>query len=531
MLITAALPYAEDKPHIGNLFTLVAADVAAKFYKILGRETLFVTGSDEHGTPISLKAELKKISPQELVDENCRLLLEQLELLGIEPDSFARTSSELNKRLTQEIFLELLRKGYIKLKETLCYYDPVLQRFLPDRYVKGTCPYCGARDQYSDHCDACGRYLKTGEIKEPYSVLSGSKVELRRVKHAFFDLSKVKPRLKQYIEQELEMEEGLKKYVLELLEKIDEWDITRNMEWGTPVPLEELQDQVFYVWFDAPVGYLTAVLQLGEEKFRQYWQDAAYIIHIIGKDIVYHHAIFWLGMLLALEKYTLPRRIYAHGYITLEHQKISKSRGHVLYADDFARAGINPEYLRYYLATLHTGKVKDTDFSLQDFAAKINNCLVADYANLCYRVLKLAETRLGGKLVKAELDEWLVKEYEHGVSEYLQFMQEFNFCEADKVLSRLAGVANKFLNEREPWKERNPAQTLYCAACACAWLSTLYYPFIPKTALKVLGLLGVQQPSIKLVARPLELKEVRCERIAEKVPANLSLEFLRAARA
>ena len=523
VLVTSALPYAEGKPHLGNLFTIVAADVAKKFYEILGSETLFVTGSDEHGSPIALKAELSKISPKEFVDKNYREIIRQMELLGIKPDSFIRTSSELNKKLTQEIFKKLLERGLIEIKKTYSYYDPVLKRYLADRYVKGECPYCGAKDQYSDHCEVCGRYLKFGEIKNPYSVLSGAPVEIREVTHAFFVIRKIKDQLRDYIEHRLELEPGLKKYVLELLEKIDEWDITRNMSWGTPVPLPGFEDQVFYVWFDAPVGYLSAVLALGEDVFDKFWKDPdTYIVHVIGKDIVYHHAIFWLAMLMGAGEFTLPRQIYAHGYLTLEGQKLSKSRNWVVYAEDFVEgANIPGEYVRFYLATLHVGKVKDGDINLDDFAARINNELIADYVNLAYRVLKLVESRLQGRLPEdLEPEKDLTAKFVEALEKYVSLMREFNFFEAHRLLSSLAHELNRYLNETAPWSSEHPERALYSAAVATAWLSILYYPLVPGIAQRILELLGIPRDELKLenVGKKLKFQgTVRAERIASKV--------------
>ena len=517
VLVTAGLPYGSGVPHIGNLASLITADILARYYKISGAEAYYVSGFDEHGTPIMIKALRANKTPKEFVDENYEKALKEINSLNLDLDSFIRTSSELHKKTVQEFFKYLLDNGYIEIRKAKCFYDPKTKQYLPDRFVKGICPFCGS-EAHGDHCDHCGRIIDPEQLKEPRSTISSNKIELVEVPHVFFKLTALKEAIKDYITKELKFSaQGIEKYVLDFLENIRDWDISRNIEWGIPVPLDELKDQVFYVWFDAFIGYVTAIRAISEELYERVWKSKDFkIIHVIGKDIVYHHAILWIGMLLGAEVYNLPKAIYTHGHLLIKGEKISKSRGNLFYARYLVDANINPDYIRYYVSQITGKTIRDLNLDIEDFKRKSNDELFANYVNLAYRIIKLIQTKCSSKIEKREISKWVFDLFDD-LEQYHNSVTGFNYPEALKILMKICKQLNKYINEKEIWKQEDPSQDLYDLATAIVWLSILYWPFVPYIAGKILSMFSIE-PRLDLVLENLgDIKVSNVEKIIDKI--------------
>ncbi|NPA21980.1 MAG: methionine--tRNA ligase [Candidatus Micrarchaeota archaeon] len=471
-IITAALIYANGPVHLGHIkSTYLPADIYTRYLRLKGEEALYVCATDDHGTPILLEAEKRGISPKELVRYYHEKDEKEFKALGIEFDIFHWTSSEENKLTTYE-FYEALRP-YIYPKKVMQYYCKELGRFLPDRYIKGKCKYCGAEDQYADQCEVCGRTLKPGDLIDPYCTLTKTRPELRESEHLFFKLSYFAPFLKEYV-SEVAPEE-LRSYLDKWLEDLQDWDIVRDLEWGIPVPGHP--GKVFYVWFDAPIGYIGSLRALRKHDWEEVWNKSK-IYHFIGKDIIYHHYLFWPAMLKGAN-FNLPYRIPVRGYLTLEGKKFSKSRGWYLSLED-ALNHLHPDYIRYYLTAITPSGLTDSDFSLDDLKAKINNELIANYGNLINRAFKLAQGKELPKLEMNEVEKALLEEYK-------KHMDATEFKEGLEIAMELVHYYNKLLSDNEPWKKpwEEAKEVVARAVYGAALVTAMLYPIIPFTTKKI----------------------------------------------
>lgn len=527
VLITAALPYANGPLHLGHIrSTYLPADICARYNRLKGNETLYICATDEHGTPIVFNAEKEGKTPKDLVDYYHNKDKMEFEALGFSMDIFYRTSSRENMEMTQHFFSRLKEKNYIYKKSVEQYYCPKENRFLPDRYVKGTCPYCGAEDQYSDQCESCGRSLKPGEIQEPKCAVCGTQPEIRKTEHYFFALAKLSKNLEEWIKNNPEFQEEVKNFVLNWIkEGLRDWDITRNLEWGVPVPGE--RGLVFYVWFDAPIGYVSSTLAL-TKKWHEFWKNKnTRVIHFIGKDITYHHYLFWPAMLMGVdENFNLPDAIPVRGYLNLEEKKFSKSRGWYITLEDYLKI-FHPDFLRYYETAITPHAPTDASFSLEEFKERVNNELVANLANLAFRVLILIDKKLNGKIERMELDEdgkALIGEIVEESEKIDALFEKYEYKSALEKTMHLSSQINKYISEREPWKESDAEKikcTLYTAINALFYVSILSEPFVPFTSRKFWKMLRVDERSIKwddIGKRKIEnIKVGRVEHLLEKI--------------
>lgn len=527
VLITAALPYANGPLHLGHIrSTYLPADICARYNRLKGNETLYICATDEHGTPIVFNAEKEGKTPKDLVDYYHNKDKREFEALGFSMDIFYRTSSRENMQMTQHFFSRLKEKNYIYKKSVEQYYCPKENRFLPDRYVKGTCPYCGAEDQYSDQCESCGRSLKPGEIQGPKCAVCGTQPEIRKTEHYFFALAKLSKNLEEWIKNNPEFQEEVKNFVLNWIkEGLRDWDITRNLEWGVPVPGE--RGLVFYVWFDAPIGYVSSTLAL-TKKWHEFWKNKnTKVIHFIGKDIMYHHYLFWPAMLMGVdENFNLPDAIPVRGYLNLEEKKFSKSRGWYITLEDYLKI-FHQDFLRYYETAITPHAPTDASFSLEEFRERVNNELVANLANLAFRVLALIDKKLNGKIEKMELDEHgkaLIGEIVEESEKIDALFEKYEYKSALEKTMHLSSQINKYISEREPWKETDAEKikrTLYTAINALFYVSILFEPFVPFTSRKFWKMLRVDERSIKwddIGKRKIEnIKLERVEHLLEKI--------------
>ncbi len=478
-IITAALPYANGPLHLGHIrSTYLPADIYKRFSNLFGVKALYVCASDEHGTPIALEAQKQGKSPEELSSFYHKMQEEDFSKLNISFDIFHSTHSKENEELTLFFFEKLKEKGLIYKKNVLQYYCEELERFMPDRYVVGTCPYCKAENQYADQCEACGKTLKAGELISPKCIITGKPPKLKESSHYFFKLTALKEELSNFIERG-NFQEEVKNYVRDWLAKLMDWDIVRDFDWGIRVPNT---NQVFYVWFDAPIGYISSLKAL-TKNWKEYWNSSE-VIHFIGKDIIYHHYLFWPAMLLGVS-FNLPSSIPVRGYLTLEGQKFSKSRGWYITLREFLEI-FPADYLRYYMTSITPYSLTDANFSLAEFKEKINNELISNYGNLINR-LKLAS---GLELVDPSNS---FKEEALGlVNDYEEVMNSFRFKEGLEITMKIIKEANSILSKEEPWKleKTERAKTMGKVVYLSLIGSILLYPFIPSSSKKALSILN-----------------------------------------
>lgn len=527
VLITAALPYANGPLHLGHIrSTYLPADICARYNRLKGNETLYICASDEHGTPIVLNAEKEGKSPKEFVNYYHKKDKQEFEALGFSMDIFHRTSSEENREMTQHFFSRLKENNYIYKKFIQQYYCPKENRFLPDRYVRGTCPYCGAHDQYSDQCESCGRALKPGEIQEPRCAVCKTPPILKETEHYFFALSKFSDELRKWIETNPEFQTEVKNFVLNWIrEGLRDWDITRNLDWGIPVPNEK--DLVFYVWFDAPIGYISSTVAL-TKKWEEFWKNKnAKVIHFIGKDIAYHHYLFWPAMLIGVkENFNLPAAIPVRGYLNLEQKKFSKSKGWYITLGDYLKI-FHPDFLRYYETAITPHAPTDASFSLEEFKERVNNEFIANFANLVFRVLSLINKKLDGKIEGIELrgeDQLLIEKILEESKEIDALYEKYEYKAALEKIMHLSSEVNAYISEREPWKETDPEKiksTLYTSLTALFYISILLEPIVPFTSRKFWRMLGIDEKSVKwsdIGKRKIEkIKLENAEHLVEKI--------------
>jgi len=496
ILITAALPYANAKLHLGHLrSTYIPSDIYARYLRLKGENVLYICASDEHGTPVAVRAEKEGVTPQEYVDRYHKLIKEDLEKVGCSFDIFSRTTHPVHAKLTQEFFLRLLENGYIYDAEYEQLFCPNCKRFLPDRYVEGICPYCGAEGARGDACEACGRYLKPTELRDPYCVICHSKPNIEKTRHWFFKLSALQKFLEDWITKNEKLPANVKHYASQWLrEGLKDWCITRDLQWGVRVPVKGGEDKVIYVWFDAPIGYVSATKVLSETigkpaAWKEYWQKDGKFIHFIGKDIIYHHAIFWPAMLKCYGDYNLPTTLVASEFLTLEGKKMSKSRGWVVEISDYLKT-FEPDSLRYYL-TVVSPLHKDADFSWDDFGHRHNDELADILGNFIHRALTFTYRNFNKKIPKPrKFDDYdlnvlnAIKETHKRVAEQIEI---YNFHVAVKSAIELAALGNRYLNEKQPWATVKTAPekagtALYVSNQIVKALTIMLEPFIPFTA-------------------------------------------------
>ncbi len=453
ILVTSGLPYANGFAHIGHLRTYIPADCFVRYLRKLGEEVVFVCGSDVHGTPIVVKAEEEGISPKELVNKYHEHFKDIFRRMNVEFDNYGRTDSEYNVRRTQEIVSKLIERGFVYSKEIDLAYCPVCNRFLPDRYVEGECPYCGALAR-GDECDqGCGKHLEPGEIRNPRCKICGSNAEFRKQEHYFLKLTEFTSFLKEYLEG-LDGTENAINYAKEWVESgLKDWCISRNLEWGVKFPGRD--ELVVYVWVDAPIGYISSTEEWSvknNKSWERFWLDKkGFIIHFIGTDIVYHHCILWPAMLKGAD-YNLPSAVVASGMVKIEDKTFSKTRGYVVWVkDDYLDRGFHPDLLRYYLLS-YTSHTKDLNFSWRIFQQKVNSELVGALGNFIYRVLLFAKKNFKNEELKGEISEEVLQEIKKTRDSIVQNLQIFEFKRIVDEIMALVDFGNTYFQKSEPWK-------------------------------------------------------------------------------
>jgi methionyl-tRNA synthetase len=494
-VITSALPYANGEIHIGHIAsTYLPADIFTRFLRLRGVEAHHICATDDFGTPILIKAEKEKKSPEDYVALWNRRDKEDFESLGISFDLFYKTSSKENVEFVQYVFRKLLENGHIYDQNVIQFYCTFDDKFLPDRYVIGKCPNCGAENQYSDLCEKCGRV--PDQILEPKCAICGRPPVKKESKHYFFRLSNFGVRLKDWLSTSQNLQPEVRNYVINWInEGLQDWDITRDLSWGVPIPLPEAKSKVFYGWFDNHLCYISTLVKLIKDKGddgKKFWNDSD-VYHFIGKDIVYHHYLFLPAMRLGIDsEYKLPDYIPTRGHLMLQNQKISKSRNWYIGLRDFTSA-FNPDYLRFYIASVVTYSQDDLNFDFDAFYERINNELIANVGNFVNRALSFTQKSFGGRVpAPSSIDNSLEKELAAAVDEAGELLANNQIDKALKRILKYSSYMNQYFQTNAPWANKDTAgTTLFVSVNAVRSLAIMLEPFIPFSSEKIWRQLGL----------------------------------------
>lgn len=503
-LVTTALPYANGPVHIGHLAGVyIPADIYVRYKRMKGDEVLFIGGSDEHGVPIAIKAKAEGVSPQEVVDRYHALIKESFARLGIDFDIYSRTTSETHEKTASAFFTKLYESGKLIEQTSEQYYDPEAKQFLADRYITGTCPHCHNERAYGDQCEACGTSLSATDLIDPHSAISGAKPELRETKHWYLPLGDYESFLREWIL------EGHKEWKPNVYGQCKSWldlglqprAVTRDLDWGIPVPLQGAEGKVLYVWFDAPIGYISNTKELLPDSWRTWWCDPeTRLIHFIGKDNIVFHCIIFPAMLKAEGSFNLPDNVPANEFLNLEGDKISTSRNWAIWLHEYLDEMPGKEDVLRYVLTANAPETKDNDFTWRDYQARNNNELVAIYGNFVNRALVLTHKYFDGKVPPlghlTEIDEEMLREVAAIPAELDDQLEHFHFREALKTAMQLARIGNKYLADTEPWKviKSDPdrvATILHLALQLVGNLTIAFAPFTPFSTRRLLAMLQV----------------------------------------
>ncbi|UTF55164.1 methionine--tRNA ligase [Natronosalvus rutilus] len=474
-VVTCGLPYANGNLHIGHLRGYIGADAFNRALETLGQETAYVSGSDMHGTPIAVTAEKEGVDPEEFALRFHERYLETFPKFDVDFDNYGHTHDETNVELTQEIVRTLDEEGYVYEDEVLVAYDPKADDYLPDRYVEGTCPYCGAKAR-GDECDeGCQRHLEPGEIENPTSVRTGNPAEYRERTHKFFRVSEFADYLTEFLDG-LEGTDNARNQPRQWIEEgLQDWCLTRDMEWGIDYPDTDIgdggaEDIVLYVWVDAPIEYISSTKQyterVGSDEYdwERVWKDDGEIVHVIGRDIIQHHTVFWPAMLEGAG-YNAPRAVAATGFITIDGKGLSTSRNRAIWAREYLEEGFHPDLLRYYLTTTG-GLQQDIDFTWTAFQEKVNGELVGTIGNFWYRSLLFAQRNFEGTPDAAVSDE-VRERIEGAIGEFREAVNDYSLRNVGLAATRLAQFGNEYIQRNEPWKleDGDPEQAQVIRDC------------------------------------------------------------------
>jgi len=503
IIVTAALPYGNGPIHLGHLVEYIQTDIFVRFLKLIGEDVVYCCADDTHGTPIEIKASQLGIKPEELIAKFAKEHIEDFKSFLINFDSYYSTNSKENKYFSDLIFSRLKEKGFIYTKKIKITYCEKCKRALPDRYVKGICPRCGATEQYGDACEKCGAKYEPIDLENPRCTICNTEPVLKDSLHYFFKLTEFSDKLKTWLTENKNLQPEIRNYVLNWIkEGLKDWDISRDGPYfGFKIVGEK--DKYYYVWLDAPIGYISSFANyLGKDvkKAAEEWNKSR-IIHFIGKDIIYFHFLFWPAMLIAAD-FNLPENLVVHGFLTVNGEKMSKSRGTFYTAKDFLEKYKNPEYLRYYYAGLLSKKMSDLDLNLNDFKKNINNELVANLSNFCYRVFSFTNKNFNSKITDFDENEPILIEIKQRLGKIKKYYLDVNFKEALSEIMAVSALGNKYFQENEPWKliKKNKEKTqkiiTFCVNIAKI-LSIITQPILPSFAEKLQKQLNVKKQKWK----------------------------------
>ena len=503
-LVTAALPYANGGVHIGHLAGVyVPADIYVRYLRLRGREVLFICGSDEHGVPVTIRARKEGCTPQEVVDRYNRVIRESFEGFGISFDFFGRTTSPTHRQLASDFFRTLYDKGEFVEKESEQYYDEEAKTFLADRYITGECPHCHAEGAYGDQCEKCGTALSPTELINPRSTVSGSIPVLRKTRHWYLPLDRHQQWLEPWITQDH------KDWRSNVMGQCKSWfdmglqprAVSRDLDWGIPVPVDGADGKVLYVWFDAPIGYISNTKELLPDSWEKWWKsEDTRLVHFIGKDNIVFHCIVFPAMLKAEGSYILPDNVPANEFLNLEDKKISTSRNWAVWLDEYLKDLPGKQDVLRYVLTANAPETKDNNFTWRDFQARNNNELVAVYGNFVNRALQLTKKYYDGVVpargTLTDFDREIIGEFTDVKARVEELLEGFRFRDAQKEAMNLARIGNKYLADSEPWKviKTDPERVktiLNLSLQLVANLAIAFEPFLPFSSEKLRRMLAV----------------------------------------
>ncbi|MDB2568581.1 methionine--tRNA ligase [Flavobacteriaceae bacterium] len=508
--ITAALPYANGPIHIGHLAgAYVPADIFSRYLKLKGNDVVFICGSDEHGAAIPIRAKKEGVTPQEIIDKYHFMIKDSFLEFGISFDNYSRTSSKIHHETASDFFKKLNQKNIFVEKESEQLYDEKENQFLADRFIEGECPKCGYKEAYGDQCESCGSSLNATDLINPKSKLSGNKPIFKKTKHWFLPLNNFESFLKKWF-----LVDNEKTWKTNVFGQVKSWineglkprAITRDLDWGIPVPLDGANDKVLYVWFDAPIGYISATKEwaLSNNKdWEPYWKDSkTELVHFIGKDNIVFHCIIFPAILKASEEFILPKNVPANEFLNLEGKKISTSKNWAIWLHEYLVDFPNMQDTLRYTLTSNAPENKDNDFTWKDFQAKNNNELVAIFGNFINRVVVLTHKYYDGNCpdlnLLNEVDEKVLDEIYNYPKKIGELIETYKFREAVNTLIDLARLGNKYLADEEPWKlikteEFERVKTIMNIALQLSGvLSIICEPFLPNTAIKLRNILNLE---------------------------------------
>ncbi|MEX0593321.1 MAG: methionine--tRNA ligase [Balneolaceae bacterium] len=510
-LVTSALPYANGPIHLGHLAgAYLPADLYTRYKRLRGEEILHICGSDEHGVPITIAAEREGVQPQDIVDRFHERNKQAFQVFGIDFDYYGRTSSTVHKETSQAFFTRLDKKGVFRRKTEQQLYDPEAGMFLPDRYVKGTCPICGYEDAHGDQCEKCGSSLSPTDLMDPKSTLTGKTPETRETEHWYLPLGAYQPKIEAWINSRTNWKPNVTGQCKSWLsDGLSDRAVTRDLSWGVPVPHPDADQKVLYVWFDAPIGYISATREWAqsigdEEAWKTWWQDSdTRLIHFIGKDNIVFHCIMFPLMLMEHGEFILPDQVPANEFLNLEGKKLSTSRGWAVWLDE-AMEQFEPDLLRFVLGST-LPETKDSDFSWADFQTRVNSELADILGNFVYRSTTFTERFHEGRVPElnnpSKRDLAALEAIQIAAREIAEAYEEFKFREAITRTMKLARIGNKYFTESEPWKTRKSdpeacANTLHVSLQICGALSVLFSPVLPAKMNQLRSDLGLDHSTL-----------------------------------
>ncbi|MBQ5892007.1 MAG: methionine--tRNA ligase [Bacteroidales bacterium] len=501
--VTTALPYANGPVHIGHLAGVyVPADIYVRYLRMMNEDVLFIGGSDEHGVPITIKARNEGVTPQDIVDRYHTIIKQSFQDLGISFDIYSRTSSQTHKETASAFFKDLYEKGKFVEKVSQQYYDEATNTFLADRYITGTCPHCGNEKAYGDQCEACGTSLSATDLINPKSTLSGQEPQLKETKHWYLPLEEYETFMREWI---LDSHQEWKTNVYGQCKSwIDQGlqarAVTRDLDWGVKVPIEGAEGKVLYVWFDAPIGYISNTKELHPDNWEKWWKEKdTKLVHFIGKDNIVFHCIIFPAMLKAEGSYILPENVPANEFLNLEGDKISTSRNWAVWLHEYLKDFPGKQDVLKYVLCANAPETKDNDFTWKDFQTRNNSELVAIFGNFVNRTIVLTHKYFEGKVPQRgtlnELDTQTIEQIKQYPEKIGRSIEQYRFREALNELMNLARLGNKYLTENEPWKTiktdaERTATVLNISLQICANLALLSEPFLPFSAQKLREMLN-----------------------------------------
>ena len=533
ILVTTALPYANGEIHLGHLLEHIQTDIWVRFQRLLGKECVYVCADDAHGTATSLTAEKEGKDVLQWIDE-VRLSHEKdLRAFGVSYDNYYTTHSEENRILSEDIYKIVKEKGHINVREVQQLFDTKRNMFLADRFIKGECPSCGTADQYGDNCESCGATYNALELKNPYSLLSDAPPVVKKSEHLFFNLPVFEEMIKEWMDAGSIQKEVRNKLDEWFKKGLQEWNISRDAPYfGWLIPGYE--NKYFYVWLDAPIGYMASLKNLCAKKgweFDDFWrnkQSEYKIYHFIGKDIVYFHSLFWPALLHAAD-YNKPTGVFAHGFLTVNGAKMSKSRGTFILAKSYLQH-LDPEYIRYYFATKLGDGIDDMDFNTAEFGERVNSDLVGKFVNIasrCARFINRDFANQLGEMPQSNQQE-LIKKLINGGDKIAELYQTRKFSAAVRCIMEYADATNRYLEEEKPWKlsAANPqdirVQQICTTGLNCFWILAIYLaPVVPKLSSKAKELLKLNNLDWQSINTPITNSEIEeFSPLMQRVPAE-----------